>query len=111
SSAFCGKSALIFPAVLASSTGSFFLQLANTSRAHIPRQGPTRLRRRRWPLASSSAFTEPSLIRRSSIVWQENFRKNKARRLAAEFGEHFAKGMKAVRIQQCLYCAIHCYDA
>jgi len=39
-------------------------------------------------------------------VWQENFRKNKARRLAAEFGEHFAKGMMAVRFQQCLYRAI-----
>jgi hypothetical protein len=66
SAVICGKSAVFFPAALASSIGSFFLQLANASnaQAHIPTQDPTRLRRRRWPLASSSAFTEPLLIRR-----------------------------------------------
>src|SRR5437870_770809 len=84
SAVICGKSAVLFPAALASSIGSFFLQLANTSRAQIPRQSPTRLRRKKWPLAGSIAFTESALIRRSWMVWQENFQRNKKRRLAAD---------------------------
>src|SRR4029077_14391828 len=74
SAVICGKSAVLFPAALASSIGSFFFQLANASKApaHTPTQSPTRLRRRRWPLASSSAFTESALIRSERNVWQEN---------------------------------------
>src|SRR6476469_1803696 len=45
SAVICGKSVVLFPAALASSIGSSFLQLANTSRAHRPTQDPTRLRR------------------------------------------------------------------
>jgi hypothetical protein len=69
-----GKSAVLFPAALALSIGSFFLQPANASKAHIPTQGPTRLRRKmvaRFQQCLHRAIIDTSLVNRVARKFSE----------------------------------------
>src|SRR6266487_1050025 len=76
SAVICGKSAVLLPAAFASSTGSFFVQLAKATDAHARSELPTRARRRTLSLPFPNAFTAPLLICWSRVFWQEDSERN-----------------------------------
>src|SRR6266498_3910870 len=85
SAVICGKSAVLLPAAFASSTGSFFVQLAKARDTHARSELPTRARRRTSSLPFPNAFTAPSLICWPGVVWQENFQRDLRRKNGRDF--------------------------